>query len=148
MKSWNILRQCFVEVPLATITGSSLLGFVCISFAHLDFVIFSPFFLADFLKLCQVGWGESVNSNVQVFPQILSGIEVWTLAGPLKDFHILVLKPFQCCFGCMLGIIVLLERNLCRSLRSFPLWSRYSPWIHCSFYPCKSTSPCHRKASP
>ena len=50
-----------------------------------------------------------MNSNLQVFPQILNGIQVWALAGPLKDFHILVLKPFQCYFGCMLGVIVLLE---------------------------------------
>ena len=72
---------------------------------------FLPFFLADLLKLCQVGWRVSVNSNLQVFPQILNGIQVWALAGPLKDFHVLVLKPLQCCFGCMLGVIVLLERK-------------------------------------
>ena len=29
-----------------------------------------------------------------------------------RDLEVLsVLKPFQCCFGCMLGVIVLLERK-------------------------------------
>uniref|UniRef100_UPI00358F687E cilia- and flagella-associated protein 57-like n=1 Tax=Myxine glutinosa TaxID=7769 RepID=UPI00358F687E len=43
--------------------------------------------------------------------QILKSFQVWPLAGPLNDFDVLVLKPFQCCFGCMLGVIVLLERK-------------------------------------
>ena len=60
---------------------------------------FLPFFPADLLKLCQVGWEVLVNNNLQAFSQILNGIQVWSLAGPLKDFHILVLKPFQCYFG-------------------------------------------------
>jgi hypothetical protein len=34
-------------------------------------------------------------------------------AGPLKDFHILVLKPFQHFFGCIRRVIVLSE---CKSL--------------------------------
>jgi len=55
---------------------------------------FLPFFLAYFLKLSQVGWGVSVNGNPQAFSQILNGIQVWALAGPLMDFHVLVLKPF------------------------------------------------------
>uniref|UniRef100_UPI00358F76F6 serine protease 27-like n=1 Tax=Myxine glutinosa TaxID=7769 RepID=UPI00358F76F6 len=70
-----------------------------------------PLNMTDLLKLCQVGWGVSVNSNLQVFPQILNGIQVWVLGGPLKDFHILVLTPFKCCFGCMLQVIALLERK-------------------------------------
>ena len=116
---------------------------------------FLPFFLVDLLKLCQVGWGASVNSNLQVFPQILNGIQVWALAGPLEDFHVLVLKPFQCCFGCMLGVIVLLE---CKSspqsqvfctlkqvlLKDLPVFGS----IHCSLYPYKSPSPDCCKASP
>ena len=41
------------------------------------------------------------------------------MARPLKDFHILVLKPFQCYFGCMLGVIVLLE---CKSSLQFKVF--------------------------
>ena len=106
------LNQYFVEVPLAAIAASRFHGYVyrlCTS-RFGDF-FFPSFFLADLLKLCQVEWVELVNSNFQVFPQILNGIQVCALAGPLKDFHVLVLKPFQCCFGCMLGVIVLLERK-------------------------------------
>ena len=47
---------------------------------------FLPFFLANLLKLSQVRWGVLVNSNLQVFPQILNGIQVWALTGPLMDF--------------------------------------------------------------
>jgi len=101
------------------------------------------------LNLCQVGWGASVNSNLQVFPQILNGIKVLALVGPLKDFHVLVLKSFQCCFGCMLGVIVLLELTFlpwfevfCTLkqvfLKDLPVFGS----IHCSRYPYKSTSPC------
>ena len=88
--------------PLAAMTISSLIGYVCISFPS-GFGEFLTFFLADSLKFGQVEWEASVNSNPQIFPQILNGIQVWALAGPLKEFHVLVLKPFQCCFGCMLG---------------------------------------------
>ena len=103
---------------------------------------FLPFFLTDFLKLCQVGSRASVNSNLQVFPQIVNVIQVWALAGPLKDFHVLVLKPFQCRFA------VLWSVTLHHSPRSFALKQvllKDLPVfgsIHCSFYPCRSPSPC------
>ena len=82
---------------------------------------FLPFFLAYLLKLCEVGWVASMNSNLEVFPQIPNGIQVWALVGPLIGFHILVLKPLQCCFGCMVGVIVLLERKSSPRIRSFAL---------------------------
>ena len=117
-----------------------------------EFGDFPPFFLANLLKLCFVRWGASVNSNLQVFLQILNGIQDWALAGPLKDFHVLVLKPFQCCFGCMLGDIVLLECKLSKVfctlkhvlLKELPVFGS----THCSRYPCKSPSLCRWKASP
>ena len=111
LHKYSVPSQHFVEALLAAIAASSLLGDICISFAHLDLGIFFSFFLADLLKLCQVEWGVMVNSNLQVYPQILNGIKVWALAGQLTDFHILVLKPFQCCFGSMFVVIVLLERK-------------------------------------
>ena len=82
-----------------------------INFVHLDFGIFSHSSLQICSSSVKLDGGVSVNSNLEVFPQILNGIQVWALAGPLKDFHILVLKPFQCCFGCMLRVIVLLEHK-------------------------------------
>ena len=40
-----------------------------------------PFFLAKLFKLCQVGWGSLVDSNLQVLPQILNRIQVQALTG-------------------------------------------------------------------
>ena len=36
-------------------------------------------------------------------------VQVWTLAGPLKDIQRLVPKPPLHCLGCVLRVIVLLE---------------------------------------
>jgi len=38
-------------------------GYDASSFAHLHYFL-SPFFSLDHLKLCQVGWGPSVDSHV------------------------------------------------------------------------------------
>ncbi len=43
------------------------------------------------------------NSNLQLPPQIFYGIKVWTLARPLQDLKVLLLEPFLCCLGCVLG---------------------------------------------
>ena len=67
------------------------------------------FFSADPLKLCQVGWGASLHSYVQVSPEMLDRVQVWSLAGPLKDIQILVPKPLLRCLGCVLKVVVLLE---------------------------------------
>ena len=120
----------FVKSPLAAITAWSLLGYVCISLAHLDLGDFLPFFLADLLKLCQVGWRASVNSNLQVFPQILSGIQVWVLTGPLKEFHtFLFWSRSIVALAVCLGSLSCWNVNLHRSLRSFALSSSLSSMI-------------------
>ena len=36
-------------------------------------------------------------------------IQVWALAGPLKDMHRLSLKPLLCSLGCVLWVVVMLE---------------------------------------
>lgn len=46
--------------------------------------------------------------HLQLIPQIFSGIHVWALR-PLKDFHILVVKPLQHWFGS--DVWVLLEQK-------------------------------------
>ena len=63
---------------------------------------FLPFFSADPLKLCQVGWGGSLHSYCQVYRDVRS-------AGPLKDIQRHVPKPLLHCLGCVLRVIVLLE---------------------------------------
>ena len=73
------------------------------------FVEFLPFFFADPLKLCQVGWGTSLHSYFQVSPEIFDRVLVQALAGPIKDIQRLVPKPLLRCLGCVLRIVVLLE---------------------------------------
>jgi hypothetical protein len=75
----------------------------------LVFGVFLPFFSADPLKLCQVGWGLSLHSYFQFSPEIFERVHVWALAGPLKDIHKLIVKPVLLCLGCVLRVIVLLE---------------------------------------
>ena len=70
---------------------------------------FLPFFSADPLRLCQVGWGASLHCYFQVSPEMLDGVPVRALAGPLKDIQRLVPKPLLHCLGCVLRVIDLLE---------------------------------------
>ena len=70
---------------------------------------FLPFFSADPLKLCQVGWGVLLHSYFQVSPEMFDRVQVWALAGPVKDIQRLVPKPILHCLGCVLRVVVLLE---------------------------------------
>ena len=70
---------------------------------------FLPFFSADPLKLCPVGWGASLHSYFQVSPVMFYRVQVRALAGPLKDIQRLVPKPRLRFLGCALRVVVLLE---------------------------------------
>ena len=96
------ITQYFVEAPLAVITAMSLLG------THV-FGEFLPFFSADLLKLCQVGWEASLHSYFQVSPEMFNRVQVRALAGLLKDIQKLVPKPLLRCLGCVLRVVLLLE---------------------------------------
>ena len=61
------------------------------------------------LRLCQVGWGVSLHSYFQVFPEMFDWVQVRALAGPLKDIQRLVPKPFLRCLSRVLRVIALLE---------------------------------------
>ena len=98
-----------VEAPLTGITTLSLFGYDARSFEHLDLRIFGDFFSADPVKLCQVGWGSSIDSYFQVTPEMFNRIQVRALAGPIKDIHRVVHQPLLHCLGCVLKVIVLLE---------------------------------------
>ena len=80
---------------IRAITASSLLGCDATSLARLYFGEFLPFFSACPLKLCQVGWGESLHSYFQVSPGMFDQVQVRALAGPLKDIQRLVPKTLQ-----------------------------------------------------
>ena len=100
----SIQTFTFVKATLSVITALSL-GYDATSLAHL----YLSFFSADTLKLCQVGWAELLHSYFQVSPEMFDWVQVWTLAGPLKDIQRLVPKPLLRCLGCVLRVIVLLE---------------------------------------
>ena len=86
----------------------SLLGYDAKSLAHV-FVEFLPLISADPLKLCLAGWGTLLHSYFQVSPEMYVPVQVWALAGPLKDIQRLVPKLLLCCLGCVLRGVVLLE---------------------------------------
>ena len=53
-----------------------------------------------------------LHSHFQVSPEMFDRIQVWTLAGPLKDIQSLVPKPLLRCLGCVLMVFILLEGEL------------------------------------
>ena len=91
---------------------------------------FLLFCFADSLKLCQVGWGASLQSYYQVFPEMFNRVQVRALAGPLKDIqrHSTLLR----CFGCVLRVVVLLEG---KPSPQSEILSRFSSMISLYFAP-------------
>ena len=67
---------------------------------------FLPFFSADLLKLCKVGWGGTLHSFFQVSPEMFDQVQDRALAGPLKNIQRLVPKPL---FGSVLRVVGLLD---------------------------------------
>ena len=61
----------------------------------------------------------SVDSPLQVTPQISIWIQVWALAGPFHNFNLLLVKPFFCWFGCILWIVVMLKGKIPLHLQLF-----------------------------
>ena len=87
---------------------------------------------------------------LHVSPEMFDRVQVRDLAGPLKDIHRLVPKPFLHCLGCVLRVIVPLEGE--PSPQSEVLSALEQVFIKdlsvlCSIYlsldPDKSPSPCH-----
>ena len=68
-----------------------------------------PLFSADPLKPCQVKLEAFLHSYFQVSPEMFHRVQIWALAGPLKDIQRLVPKPLLRCLGCVLRAVVLLE---------------------------------------
>ena len=116
---------------------------------------FFTFFSAEPLKLCQFGWGASLYSKFQVFPETFNWVQVWVLARPLKDIQRFVPKPLLRCLGCVFRVINLLEGE--PSPQSEVLITPEQVLIkdlsvlfffHLSLHPDLSPSPCRWKTSP
>lgn len=79
--------SALVEEPLTAITASSSFECDATTFAHLDWKIFLPFLFINALKLCQAGWGPSVDNHFQFSPEILDQVQVRALAGPHQNCY-------------------------------------------------------------
>ena len=101
-------NQYFFEAPLAVITTLSLLGYDATSLAHLYLGSFSHSSIQTLSSSVRL-IGSIAAQLFQVSPEMLDRVQVCALAGPLKDIQRLVLKPLQCCLGCVLRVVVLLE---------------------------------------
>jgi hypothetical protein len=101
--------QHLVKAPVAVIKALRSSWVWCYKLSTPVFGECLPFFSADPLELCQVGWGASLHSHFQVSPEILNRVQVRALAGPLKDIQRLVPKPLLRCLGCVPMVVVLLD---------------------------------------
>ena len=86
---------------------------------------------------------------------MLNWIQVWALAGPLKDIHRFVLKPLLWYLGCVLKVVVLLkdepspQSEVKRALEQVFIQDvSVHCCIHVSLYPDYSPSSCRWKTSP
>ncbi len=111
---------------------------------------FLPFFFAGPLKLHQVGWGALVHSNFQISTEMLNRVQVWGLAGPLKDIQRVVPYPLLCYLGYVLRVIVLLDdkpspqSEVQSALEQVFIKDVSVPCcIHLSLDPDQSSSSCH-----
>ena len=85
---------------------------------------FLPFFVADLLKLCQVGWGVSVNSNLwQSFHRFSVGFKSGLLLGHSRTFTFLFRSHSSVALAVCFGSLSCWNVNLRHSLRSFALFS-------------------------
>ena len=50
-----------------------------------------------------------MHSYFQFSREMFDRVQVWALAGPLKDIQSLVPKPLLRCLGCVLRVVLLLE---------------------------------------
>jgi hypothetical protein len=69
---------------------------------------FLPFFSADPLKLCQIGWGALLHSVFEVSQEMFDRVQLWALAGPLKDIQRDLSRSLHC-LGHVLRVVVPLE---------------------------------------
>ena len=88
------------------ITASSLLGYDATSLAHLYLGSFSHSSLQILSSSVRL---DGEHSYFQVSSEMLDLVQVWALAGPLKDIQRLVPKPLLRCLVCVLRFVVLLE---------------------------------------
>ena len=121
--------QYFVEAPLAAIAASSLLGHVCISFRHLDLGIFCH----SSVQICSssIKFDEKRRwpAIFKSFHRFSMGFKSWLWLGHSRTFTLLFWNHSSVALAVCLGSFSCWNVNLCRSRKSFALWSRFSSRI-------------------
>ena len=95
-------------MPFAAITASNLLGCDDTSLAHLYLGSFSHSSLQIHSSSVRLD-GERRCTAIFRSPEMFVRVQVQAVAGPLKYFLRVVLKPLLSCLGCVLMVVVLLE---------------------------------------
>lgn len=93
IKNWNLSFRKNIQTLYSALKSlQTLLTWIWVVFPHSSWQILSS----------SIRFGSAfVNCQVQLSPQIFYVVQVWALAGPLKDIKKLVQKPLQHCLGCM-----------------------------------------------
>ena len=83
---------------------------------------FLPFFSEDSLKLCQVGWGESVHSNFQVSPEMFDRIQAVAHSCRFMLYNIRRVRPCltQEAAQVLIQALVISRLDYCNSLAGLP----------------------------
>ena len=101
------LLSTFVEAPLAVITALSLLGYDATSLAQLYLGSFSHSSLQILSSSVRL---DGERRCTAIF-RSLQRCSIRFKSGPVKDIQKLVPKPLLRCLGCVLRVVVLLERE-------------------------------------
>lgn len=108
-------------------TAASLFRYVSMSSARQTTGSFCSLFTTKLLQNLKGGWLLHAYSNLKVIPEICSWIKVWALTGPFCCISF----NTDCCFNCVLPVIVLMEGVLWMSSIGF---SQDFPNTFCSIH--------------
>lgn len=73
--------------------------------------------------------------HFQISPGMFNQVQVWPLAGPIKDINRVVLKPLLCYLGCVLRVIVFFQTwrlafiHICKIVLRVAKLPRICVWI-------------------
>ena len=101
---------------------------------------FLPFFSVDSLKLCQVGWECRCTAIFRSFQRCSIGFKSGLLLGHSRTFRDLSRSHSCMVLAVCLAMLSCWKVDLCPSLRSWVLWSRFSSNISLYFAPFTLTS--------
>ena len=122
----STLWEHFVEALLAVITALSLLGYVCISFVHLDLGIFPHYSLHICSSSVKLDGECRWKAIFKSFHRFLMGFKWGLWLSHSRTFTFLFWSNSSVALAVCLGSLSCCNVNLHHSLKSFALWSRFS----------------------